>query len=161
MKSKIDVKLILAFFGVAVFWGTTYLGIRVAVETVPAWYVTAIRQTIACLIILVILCLVLYLRKDLYILSFSGDSESINIEYQKNFLEKQTEKFSINLQSIKSVDFSSKSFLEPFHKISIRYTDENGLFDKTTFKTNDDNTFIELIYKLKKEILFGVFLKTE
>ena len=103
------------------------------------------------LIILVILCLVLYLRKDLYILSFSGDSESINIEYQKNFLEKQTEKFSINLQSIKSVDFSSKSFLEPFHKISIRYTDENGLFDKTTFKTNDDNTFIELIYKLKKE----------
>ena len=103
------------------------------------------------LIILAILCLVLYLRKDLYILSFSGDSESINIEYQKNFLEKQTEKFSINLQSIKSVDFGSKSFLEPFHKISIRYTDENGLFDKTTFKTNDDNTFIELIYKLKKE----------
>ena len=55
MKSKIDVKLVLAFLGVAIFWGTTYLGIRIAVETVPSWYVTAIRQTIACLIILVIL----------------------------------------------------------------------------------------------------------
>ncbi|TDG36956.1 permease [Pedobacter changchengzhani] len=55
MKSKIDVKLILAFLGVALIWGTTYLGIRIAVQTIPAWYVTAIRQTIACLVILVIL----------------------------------------------------------------------------------------------------------
>lgn len=55
MKPKIDLKLILALTGVALIWGTTYLGIRVAVESIPAWYVTAIRQTIASLIILVIL----------------------------------------------------------------------------------------------------------
>ncbi|WP_231423958.1 MULTISPECIES: DMT family transporter [Pedobacter] len=55
MKSKIDLKLILALTGVALIWGTTYLGIRIAVESIPAWYVTAIRQTIASLIILVIL----------------------------------------------------------------------------------------------------------
>lgn len=55
MKSKIDLKLILALSGVGLIWGTTYLGIRVAVESIPAWYVTAIRQTIASLIILVIL----------------------------------------------------------------------------------------------------------
>jgi len=55
MNPKIDLKLILALSGVALIWGTTYLGIRVAVESIPAWYVTAIRQTIASLIILVIL----------------------------------------------------------------------------------------------------------
>lgn len=55
MKSKIDLKLIFALAGVAIIWGTTYLGIRVAVSSIPAWYVTAIRQTIASLIILVIL----------------------------------------------------------------------------------------------------------
>jgi len=55
VKSKIDLKLILALSGVALIWGTTYLGIRVAVESIPAWYVTAMRQTISSLIILVIL----------------------------------------------------------------------------------------------------------
>ncbi len=55
MNSKIDIKLILALAGVAVIWGTTYLGIRIAVESIPAWYVTAMRQTIASIIILVIL----------------------------------------------------------------------------------------------------------
>lgn len=55
MKTKIDIKLIIALTGVALIWGTTYLGIRIAVESIPAWYVTAIRQSIASLIILMIL----------------------------------------------------------------------------------------------------------
>ncbi|WP_211272621.1 hypothetical protein, partial [Gelidibacter algens] len=101
------------------------------------------------LIILAVLCLAFYLRKDFYIIKFSADSESTNIEYQRNFSEQVSDKFSIHSKSIKTLDFSSKSFLEPFHKISIRYVDESGLYDKKTFKTNDDKTFIELIYKLK------------
>lgn len=55
MKSKIDLKLILALSGVALIWGTTYLGIRIAVDSIPAWYVTAIRQSTASLIILILL----------------------------------------------------------------------------------------------------------
>ncbi|RYD71079.1 MAG: permease [Sphingobacteriales bacterium] len=55
MNTKVDLKLIFALTGVALIWGTTYLGIRVAVESIPAWYVTAIRQTVASIIILVIL----------------------------------------------------------------------------------------------------------
>jgi drug/metabolite transporter (DMT)-like permease len=55
MKLKIDIKLLLALMGVAIIWGTTYLGIRVAVETIPPWYVTAIRQTLASIIVLIIL----------------------------------------------------------------------------------------------------------
>lgn len=55
MKTSVDVKLVLALFGVAVIWGTTYLGIRIAVTTIPAWYVTAIRQTISSSIIFIIL----------------------------------------------------------------------------------------------------------
>ncbi|MHA4896102.1 DMT family transporter [Pedobacter sp. PWIIR3] len=55
MKKKPDVRLILSLFGVAVVWGTTYLGIRIAVETIPPWFVTAIRQAIASLILLIVL----------------------------------------------------------------------------------------------------------
>jgi drug/metabolite transporter (DMT)-like permease len=40
---------------VAVVWGTTYLGIRVAVETIPAWYITSVRQGLAGLLILIFL----------------------------------------------------------------------------------------------------------
>jgi drug/metabolite transporter (DMT)-like permease len=40
---------------VGVVWGTTYLGIRVAVETMQPWYITSIRQGIAALIVLAIL----------------------------------------------------------------------------------------------------------
>ncbi len=55
MTRKIDIKLILALTGVALIWGTTYLGIRVAVETIPPWFVAAIRQTIATVVLLIIL----------------------------------------------------------------------------------------------------------
>jgi len=55
MKSKPDFKLIGALIAVAVVWGTTYLGIRVAVHTIPPWFVTAMRQGIASLILLVVL----------------------------------------------------------------------------------------------------------
>ncbi|RZK91200.1 MAG: permease [Pedobacter sp.] len=52
---KTDVKLIVCLLAVAIVWGTTYLGIRVAVETIPPWFVTTMRQSIAALILLVIL----------------------------------------------------------------------------------------------------------
>ncbi|MFD0941726.1 DMT family transporter [Pedobacter boryungensis] len=55
MKSKPDFKLIAALLAVAIVWGTTYLGIRIAVQTIPPWFVTAMRQTIASLILLIIL----------------------------------------------------------------------------------------------------------
>jgi drug/metabolite transporter (DMT)-like permease len=55
MKSKLETKLIAALLIVAIVWGTTYLGIRVAVQTIPPWFVTAIRQGIASIILLVIL----------------------------------------------------------------------------------------------------------
>ncbi|WEK18194.1 MAG: EamA family transporter [Candidatus Pedobacter colombiensis] len=55
MTRKIDLKLILALTGVALIWGTTYLGIRVAVRTIPPWFVAAFRQTIASSILFIIL----------------------------------------------------------------------------------------------------------
>ncbi|RYY10892.1 MAG: permease [Chitinophagaceae bacterium] len=48
---KPDLKLIGALSGVAILWGTTYLGIRIAVETIPGWYVASIRQFIAAFIL--------------------------------------------------------------------------------------------------------------
>lgn len=55
MNEKPDFKLLCSLFIVAVVWGTTYLGIRVAVETMQPWYITSTRQGLAALIVLVIL----------------------------------------------------------------------------------------------------------
>lgn len=55
ISSKLDVKLAFAMLGVAVIWGTTYLGIRIAVHSIPPWFVTAIRQSTASIILLVYL----------------------------------------------------------------------------------------------------------
>lgn len=50
-----DFKLTLAILTVAVVWGTTFLSIRVAVETIPAWFVAGIRQFLAAIIMLFVL----------------------------------------------------------------------------------------------------------
>lgn len=55
MSEKKDLKLILALSAVAIVWGTTYLGIRIAVHTIPGWYVAGFRQVIASVILLFIL----------------------------------------------------------------------------------------------------------
>lgn len=50
-----DPKLVLAIGTVALVWGTTFLGIRIAVETIPPWFVAGIRQFLAGIILLVYL----------------------------------------------------------------------------------------------------------
>lgn len=52
---KPDLKLIFSLVIVGIVWGTTYLGIRVAVESIPPWFITSIRQGIAALLVLGIL----------------------------------------------------------------------------------------------------------
>ncbi|OAH71946.1 permease [Chryseobacterium sp. FP211-J200] len=48
-------KTIICIFIVAVVWGTTFLGIKIGVETVPPWFVAGFRQFLASLILLPIL----------------------------------------------------------------------------------------------------------
>ncbi|KAF2341680.1 DMT family transporter [Flavobacterium tistrianum] len=55
MKQSLDYKLIFALAAVGIIWGTTFLGIRVAVETIPPWFVTSIRQGLAGFIMMAIL----------------------------------------------------------------------------------------------------------
>lgn len=55
-----DYKLTLAILTVAIVWGTTFLSIRIAVETIPAWFVAGIRQFLAAVIML---CILLYRRQ--------------------------------------------------------------------------------------------------
>lgn len=55
MTTKFDVRLIFAMLGVAIIWGTTYLGIRIAVHSIPPWFVTAIRQGLASILLLIYL----------------------------------------------------------------------------------------------------------
>lgn len=50
-----DAKLIFAILVVAIVWGTTFLGIRIAVESIPAWFVAGIRQLIAAALLLITL----------------------------------------------------------------------------------------------------------
>ena len=55
MKQSLNYKLLFALAAVGIIWGTTFLGIRVAVETIPPWFVTSIRQGLAGLIVMTIL----------------------------------------------------------------------------------------------------------
>lgn len=48
-------KTIICIFIVAIVWGTTFLGIKIGVETVPPWFVAGLRQFLAALILLPIL----------------------------------------------------------------------------------------------------------
>lgn len=70
-----DYKLLLAVLIVAIVWGTTYLAIRISVETIPAWFVASIRQLLAGLI----LFFVLILRKELAWIGWG------NLKYQLLF----------------------------------------------------------------------------
>lgn len=55
MPKNIDIKLLLSMIIVGLVWGTTFLGISIAVETIPPWYSTTIRNFIAALILFIIL----------------------------------------------------------------------------------------------------------
>lgn len=46
-----DPKLVFAIITVALVWGTTFMGIRIAVESIPPWFVAGIRQFIAAIIL--------------------------------------------------------------------------------------------------------------
>lgn len=50
-----DYNLIFAILAVAIIWGTTFLGIRISVETIPGWFVAGIRQFLAGIILFFIL----------------------------------------------------------------------------------------------------------
>ncbi|EQB91728.1 EamA family transporter [Elizabethkingia anophelis] len=56
-----DYKLLFAILTVAIVWGTTFLGIRVAVESIPGWFVAGIRQLLAA----IIMGTILIFRKEL------------------------------------------------------------------------------------------------
>lgn len=53
--SALNSRTIIAICIVAIVWGTTFLGIKIGVETVPPWFVAGLRQFLASLILLPIL----------------------------------------------------------------------------------------------------------
>lgn len=53
--SVLSSRIIIAICIVAIVWGTTFLGIKIGVETVPPWFVAGLRQFLASLILLPIL----------------------------------------------------------------------------------------------------------
>ncbi|SEP76930.1 DMT family transporter [Flavobacterium urocaniciphilum] len=55
MPKSVDIKLIISMIIVGLVWGTTFLGISIAVDTIPPWYSTAIRNFVAALIVFFIL----------------------------------------------------------------------------------------------------------
>lgn len=50
-------KLIFAVLVVAIVWGTTFLGIKIGVETIPPWFVAGLRQLLASVLLLIFLLL--------------------------------------------------------------------------------------------------------
>jgi len=75
MKQNLDYKLIFALAAVGLIWGTTFLGIRVAVETIPPWFVTSIRQGLAGCIMMIILLF----KKELKWIGFENFKQQLII----------------------------------------------------------------------------------
>lgn len=50
-----DYLFVFSVLAVAVIWGTTFLGIRISVETIPGWFVAGIRQLIAAILLFFVL----------------------------------------------------------------------------------------------------------
>ncbi len=53
--NQLKTKLYIALFCVAFFWGTTFLGIRIAIETIPPFFVAGIRNLLSGTLILLYL----------------------------------------------------------------------------------------------------------
>lgn len=70
-----DIKLTIAVILIALVWGTTFLGIHVAVQTIPGWFVAGIRQFIAGIIMLILLLF----RKELKWIGWKNFSYQIII----------------------------------------------------------------------------------
>ncbi len=51
----LNYKIALSIFAVAFFWGTTFLAMKIGVETIPSWFVSGIRQFLAAVILFPIL----------------------------------------------------------------------------------------------------------
>lgn len=62
MNQKTDYKLLFCLIAVGLIWGTTFLSIRIAIETIPPWYSTSIRNFIAAFIVFIILIFTKQLR---------------------------------------------------------------------------------------------------
>ncbi len=103
-------------------------------------------------VLLTILCLIFYLKEDNYILNYSIEGEMLKIEYQKNFSKHKVKIFSDNTKSIESIKFNSKSFLDTFHVISIKYKDKEGLYNVKTFKMKNNKDFTDILHYLQCNI---------
>lgn len=57
-----DLKLIGAILAVAIIWGTTFLTIKIAVDSIPPWFVAGLRQFLAAVLLLFYLLYVNKLR---------------------------------------------------------------------------------------------------
>ena len=91
------------------------------------------------------------LRNDNYIKNYSFSGGILTIDYFKDF-KKHINTATINLSSIEKVKFSSnKSFFAPFHVVSIKYVDNEGLHQLKAFKIENDASFIMLVYELSIE----------
>ena len=78
MSQKLDIKLVFALFSIALFWGTTYLAMRIGVETIPPILVTGLRNLIAGGILFI------YLKsnKQLESMTLSRIKQNIIISFQ-------------------------------------------------------------------------------
>lgn len=77
MSQKLDIKLVFSLFSIALFWGTTYLAMRIGVETIPPILVTGLRNLIAGGILLTYLTL----NKQLESMTLSRIKQNIIISF--------------------------------------------------------------------------------
>jgi hypothetical protein len=103
------------------------------------WYFVAVFS------FFILLSLFEYFKKEYYVKDYSIDKEDITFKYQINFSEQKVDELKIQNSSIKSLKFRSKSFLDPFYYLTVKYIDNENLYDKRSFKVLDKNQFTKII----------------
>lgn len=110
-------------------------------------YLILLGLTIA---LFLFISLITLTKKDNYIYKTIFDKGLIKITYQQNLDGKQPVEFNLRLDSVKSFNFSSKSFFDFTHEIKVKFLEDYEKSDAITLRTSDKSTFIKILSALEE-----------
>ena len=106
--------------------------------------------TLTSFLIFIVIYAFTFLRSDNYVRSVNFDKKSIEFIYQKNFAAGNLINFKLDLSTLKSFKFRSKAFLEFSNFVSIKFLNDDNLFETIELKTDNDEIFIEILKNLNE-----------
>jgi len=114
-------------------------------DSADGWFLSFLALTIS-----IILFVIFRFRKDFYMHNYFLEKETFTINYQKNFYKNEILTCILKPESVSSFSFQTNKFPYTIYGVSIKFLDDDGLYDKITFKIKNDDMFINFISDLNK-----------